>query len=64
MMHKCLQQAKSFGFTDCYLDTMPNMMYSQKLYQKWGFEYIEHPLGNTGHCSCPVWMVKSLRDDT
>ena len=64
MMHKCLQQAKSFGFTDCYLETMPNMMHAQKLYQKWGFEYIEHPLGNTGHCSCPVWMVKSLRDDT
>ena len=64
MMHKCLQQAKSFGFTDCYRVTMPNMMHAQKLYQKWGFEYIEHPLGNTGHCSCPVWMVKSLRDDT
>ena len=26
-------------------------MHAQKLYQKWGFEYIEHPLGNTGHCS-------------
>ena len=64
MMHKCLQQAKSFGFTDCYLETMPNMMHAQKLYQKWGFEYIEHLLGNTGHCSCPVWMVKSLLDDT
>ncbi len=64
MMHKCLQQAKSFGYTDCFLETMPNMMHAQKLYQKWGFEYIEHPLGNTGHCSCPVWMVKSLRDDT
>ena len=59
VMHKCFQQAKSFGFTDCYLETMPNMMHAQKLYQKWGFEYIEHPLGNTGHCSCPIWMVKS-----
>jgi putative acetyltransferase len=64
MMHKCLQQAKRFGFTDCYLETMPNMMHVQKLHQKWGFEYIEHPLGNTGHCSCPIWMVKSLFDDT
>ena len=64
IMHKCLQQALRFGFIDCYLETMPNMMHAQILYQKWGFEYNEHPLGNTGHCSCPVWMVKSLRDDT
>ena len=63
MMHKCLQQAKSFGYTDCYLETMPNMMHAQKLYQKWGFEYINGPLGHTGHSSCTVWMIKSLGDD-
>ena len=64
MMHKCLEQAQRFGFTDCCLETMPNMMHAQKLHQNWGFEYIEHPLGNTGHYSCLLWMVKSLRDDT
>ena len=64
MMRKCLQQAIRFDFTDCYLETMPNMMHVQKLYQKWGFEHFEHPLGNTNHCSCPVWIVKSLQDDT
>ena len=40
------------------------MMHAQKLYQKWGFQHFEHPLGNTNHCSCPVWIVKSLQDDT
>ena len=63
MIQKCLTKAKSYGFIDCYLETMPNMIDAQKLYKKWGFTYIDHPLGNTGHCSCPVWMVKSLRDD-
>jgi putative acetyltransferase len=63
MIQKCLTQAKSYGYSDCYLETMPNMIDAQKLYKKWGFKYIDHPLGNTGHCSCPVWMVKSLRDD-
>ena len=63
MIQKCLTKAKSYGFTDCYIETMPNMIDAQKLYKKWGFTYIDHPLGNTGHCSCPVWMVKSLRDD-
>lgn len=63
MIQKCLKQAKSLGFTYCYLETMPNMVNAQKLYKKWGFTYIDHSLGNTGHCSCPVWMVKSLYDD-
>ena len=64
MTRKCLQQAKRFDFTDCYLETMPNMMHVQKLYQKWGLEHFEHLLGNTNHCSYPVWIVKSLQDDT
>ena len=63
MIQKCLTKAKSYGYTDCYLETIPNMIDTQKLYKKWGFSYIDHPLGNTGHCSCPVWMVKSLQDD-
>ena len=64
MTRKCLQQAKRFDFTDCYLETMSNMMHVQKLYQKWGLEHFEHLLGNTNHCSYPVWIVKSLQDDT
>ena len=63
MIQKCLTKAKSHGYTDCYLETMPNMIDAQKLYKKWGFSYIDYPLGNTGHCSCPVWMIKSLQDD-
>lgn len=63
MIQKCLTKAKSYGYTDCYLETMPNMIDAQKLCKNWGFSYIDHPLGNTGHCSCPVWMVKSLQDD-
>jgi putative acetyltransferase len=33
---------------------------AQKLYNKVGFEYLDKPLGNTGHTSCPVWMLKKL----
>ena len=63
MIQKCLTKAKSYGFTDCYLETMPNMIDAQRLYKKWGFTYIDSPLGNTGHYSCPVWMAKSFRND-
>ncbi len=60
MMEKCLQSARDFGFKKCYLETMPNMDEAQKLYKKVGFEYLCEPLGNTGHNSCPVWMIKNL----
>lgn len=60
LMEKCLKSAKDFGFYTCYLETMPNMEDAQKLYQKTGFDYLDQPLGNTGHTSCPVWMIKEL----
>ena len=60
MMEKCLEQARIFGFEKCYIETMPFMHAAQKLYKKSGFEYLDAPLGCTGHNSCPVWMLKVL----
>jgi putative acetyltransferase len=60
LMQNCLQKAIEFGFESCYLETMPYMEAAQKLYRKVGFDYICAPLGNTGHTSCPVWMLKKL----
>lgn len=60
IMEQCLQSASDFGFANCYLETMPYMHAAQKLYKKYGFEYLDEPLGNTGHSSCPVWMIKKL----
>jgi len=60
MMEICMQAAKDFGFEKCYLETMPFMHDAQKLYKKFGFEYISTPMGSTGHDSCPVWMLKDL----
>jgi len=60
MIGICLDKAKEYGFDACYLETMPFMKAAQKLYIKMGFEYIDAPMGNTGHYSCPVWMLKTL----
>jgi putative acetyltransferase len=60
MMAICLQSAREFGFEKCYLETMPFMHAAQKLYKKSGFEYIDAPMGCTGHTSCPVWMLQDL----
>jgi len=60
MIEKCLVSATAFGFAQCYLETMPYMQAAQKLYLKNGFTYLDAPMGDTGHSSCPVWMLKSL----
>lgn len=60
MMEKCLSTAKEMGYEKCYLETMPYMEDAQKLYKKSGFDYLCEPMGNTGHTSCPVWMIKEL----
>lgn len=60
MIEKCLQAAADFGFEQCYLETMPYMQAAQKLYFKNGFTYLDAPMGDTGHSSCPVWMIAPL----
>lgn len=60
MIQLCLAQAAAFGYEKCYLETLPEMKAAQHLYQKSGFEYLCEPLGNTGHSTCPVWMITTL----
>ncbi|MGB1448233.1 MAG: GNAT family N-acetyltransferase [Flavobacteriaceae bacterium] len=60
MINHCLAFAKAQGFELCYLETLPYMKEAQKLYRKTGFDYIDGPMGNTGHTSCNVWLTKSL----
>jgi putative acetyltransferase len=56
----CLEKAKEFGFEKCYLETMPYMDAARGLYKKNGFISLDKPVGNTGHYSCNVWMIKDL----
>ncbi len=58
MMNKCLEFAREKQFHSVYIETLPSMKAAQKLYLKNGFEYIDSRLGNTGHFSCTVWMLK------
>lgn len=60
MIHICLEKAKEFGFKQCYLETMPYMDAARALYKKNGFNSLDKPVGNTGHYSCNVWMIKDL----
>ena len=60
LITKCLDFAKKSQYNLCYIETMYNMVDAQNLYKKNGFVYINHPMGDTGHSSCPVWMTLEL----
>lgn len=61
MMQVCLDRTKEYGYEKVYLETMPYMKSAQNLYKKSGFEYIDSPMGDTGHYSCKVWMLKDIQ---
>jgi putative acetyltransferase len=60
MIKKCLEAARDWGYSQVYIETMPFMKAAQKLYVRHGFEYIDGPLGDTGHYSCPVYLLKTM----
>jgi putative acetyltransferase len=60
LIKKCIDFAKQTGYQNIYLETMPELQQALKTYQKLGFEYIDHPMGNSGHFGCDLWMLKKL----
>jgi putative acetyltransferase len=56
VLEACLQQARAFGFTWCYLETFHTMQQAMRLYRKNGFEQIPAPCGNTGHFACDTFF--------
>ena len=60
LMFKCFEKAKSFGYKNIYLESMPELNKAVTLYEKVGFKHLNSSLGNSGHFGCDIWMVKSL----
>jgi putative acetyltransferase len=60
MIEKCLEFAKEAGYQHVYLETMPELRKAMPVYEKFGFRYLNGPMGNTGHFGCPIWMMKDL----
>jgi len=57
---KCLEEAQNLGYKSCYLESASQFKKAIKIYEKYGFRHLEKPMGNTGHFSCGVWMIKDL----
>ncbi|TGV01683.1 GNAT family N-acetyltransferase [Flavivirga rizhaonensis] len=60
MFEKCLQSAKELGYKQCYIESAPQLKAAIHIYESYGFKHLKSGLGNTGHYSCGVWMIKDL----
>ena len=59
-MEKCFESAKQYGYRQLYLESLPELEKAVSMYIKAGFRFINHPLGNSGHFGCNIWMIKDL----
>ena len=60
LLDHCLNVAREKSYIKCYLETVDRMKKAQKLYTRNGFESLNSPEGNTGHCSCDAYYIKQL----
>lgn len=60
LLIKAMDWAKEFGYEQVYLESMPELSKAVSIYEKVGFEKLDHALGNSGHCGCEIWMLKKL----
>lgn len=60
LMEKCFMSAAALGYEHLYLESFPELSTAVRLYEKYGFQYLDSPLGNSGHFACTIWMKKNL----
>jgi putative acetyltransferase len=60
LMKRCISAAREMGYKSIYLESMPELNKAVGLYEQFGFNHLDAPLGNTGHFGCDIWMMKSL----
>ena len=56
LIGRCISFAKEAGYKNIYLETMPELQLALKTYEKFGFQYLDKPMGNSGHHGCELWM--------
>jgi len=60
LMEQSIDSAREFGYRQIYLESMPELGKAISMYEKAGFRSIDHPMGNSGHFGCDIWMLKDL----
>lgn len=60
LLELSFESAKNSGYSQIYLESLPELGRAITLYEKAGFRLIPGPMGNSGHFGCDIWMLKDL----
>ena len=60
LMLQCFQSAREMQYKKLYLESMPQFSKAVSMYEKYGFTPLDAPLGNSGHTTCNILMIKEL----
>ena len=61
LMERSIDWAEKFGYTELYIESLPQFSKAVNMYEKQGFIQLKNPLGASGHTSCNIWMLKNLK---
>ncbi len=60
LMEISMDSARQLGFKQLYLESLPELGRAISLYERAGFRFISHKMGDSGHFGCNIWMLKDL----
>ena len=60
LMEKTFSSAKELGYSQLYLESLPELSKAISLYERAGFSFLNGPVGKSGHFGCNIWMIKNL----
>jgi len=60
LLLQSMQWAKENGYSQVYLESMPELSKAVSIYEHVGFERLTQAMGNSGHDGCDIWMLKKL----
>ena len=60
LLEMSIESAKEMGYKQLYLESLPELGKAISLYEKQGFRFIDHKMGDEGHFGCTIWMLKDL----
>jgi len=60
LLLQSMQWAVENGYTQVYLESMPELSKAVAIYENVGFERLTQAMGNSGHSGCDIWMLKKL----
>lgn len=60
LIEESIMAARQFGYTNMYLESLPELTKAVSLYEKLGFTYLPSALGDSKHFGCSLWMIKEL----